>query len=234
MSIRKLLLLLTLVFSIGCLSTVTTITEAKTTATSTKKTKKKKKVKKTAHTKMVSAYRNFLKKHRNHSSSFAMAYLDNNNVPEMFFVETTKGKPHLYLYTYKNGKVKKLQYFSDDEAEEAASDVPGFKYFPKKSVYYIQNITGPAIGTFKTYLFGKHLWPNTNKKSANSSLLRITKNYRDRQYRRVTEYYTFKNPTMSVTKLKFLAITDKYMPKSKESKMTFYPNTNRNAKAYIK
>ena len=48
---KKLLLLLTLAFSIGCLFMVTSVTEAKTAAST----------KKTSHAKMVSAYRNFFR-----------------------------------------------------------------------------------------------------------------------------------------------------------------------------
>lgn len=221
---KKLLLLLTLAFSIGCLFMVTSVTEAKTAAST----------KKTPHAKMVTAYREFLKKHRNHSSKFAMVYLDNNNIPEMFFVETVKGKPTMYLYTYKKGKVTKVKYFNKRDSKEANKEKPDLRYLPKKSVYYLMNKDGEFEKEKKNFLYGKNLWPNTNKKCADSSLVGFIQG-RIENGRRVGDYYTFKSPNRPVSMRMYHMTLSKYFNvDTTKTLITFYPNTDKNAKTYIK
>lgn len=164
--------------------------------------------------KALAAYNTFLAqttgKYGKEYDKFAIAYINNDSVPELVFRDPV----YTYFYTYKSGKVTLLH-------KDLSMNV--FKYYKKKGMLVrlyvhrgLQTTTYMRLskGTFKEYL-------GTQKYNGETNYFK---------YVREKSYYTEK----LTTKSKFNKLLKKYVGSKKATAFKFYKNTAANRKKRLK
>lgn len=139
--------------------------------------------------------------------SFALVYIDNNSVPELFVDGSSAGVQHIdggyMLYTVKKGKVKKI-----------CKIVDMFSYYKKTGVF----VTG-------TLLQGEYIAYRKLKGSSGNIKLRTEEYY-------TKKYYNGKDKEIS--KSRFESQLKKLVGKKKKSIPKCRKNTTANRKKYLK
>ena len=179
-------------------------------------------------TKAVKAYASFLSKNRylkwtDRSNMrtgqakkcyFALACIDNNDVPEL--VLYTPDSCHLFgwgvMYTYRNGRVVRVSELCFDLRSTLG-------YYKKKDVY-VDNYSCTGLGT---YFYNRISGRGFGCKE-------IRYNYRTRKW--VTSGYNWNNKFVS--KANFDRALKRVVGKTKFTKYKFYKNTAANRKKYLK
>lgn len=168
-------------------------------------------------TKAIKAYNSLLSKKtltwsknltvKTSKCKFALIYVDNNSVPELFVDASRAGTNHVSgfqrLYTYQNGKVKEVMTVRD-----------GFGYYRKKGVI-----------TSYTALHGEYL--SHFKLASGKAKLQLRK---ETYY--TTEYYN--GSEKKISKSTYQKILKKLIGSSKPTKIHVKANTSANRKKYLK
>lgn len=154
-------------------------------------------------------------KYQTINSSFAIAYIDKNSIPELIvqnFSDTSHVAGYGAIFTYKNGKVKQIAALSLNEF---------LKYYKKKGVI-IDTYSGMGFSeqSYKKISNGKiKAFASTSKNFGNpGSKKRV---YYDAGYHRIS-------------KNNFNKLIKKYVKSTKPAKVEFIQNTIENRRQYLK
>jgi hypothetical protein len=162
------------------------------------------------------AYRTFLAERENGSSTFALAYVNHDNIPELVYGKY--GTTNCQMYTYKDGKLVEV------EGEFNSWKPTG--YYKKKNIVVLtwnhDNLS--AIHYYRMEQGG--LWEKLSKEhyAANENPL----NYTPKAY---TRYYNIRGKR--ITKATFTRQLKKLAGKTKETKFKYVKNTKANRKRYL-
>ena len=179
-------------------------------------------------TKAMKAYASFLSKNRYlkwtdrpnmrigraKNCYFAVAYIDNNNVPEL--VLYTPDSSHVagfgVMYTYRNGRVVRVSELCLDLRSTLG-------YYKKKNVY-LDNYSSTGLGSYS--------YARISKQTLGGKSVRY--NYRTRKW--ATTGYTWNNKFVS--KAYFDRALKRVVGKTRFTKYKFYKNTSSNRRRYLK
>ena len=152
-----------------------------------------------------------LKYSRQSDIEFAVAYIDNNNVPELIIRRPEKkGCACAYVYTYRKGKVVKVKYpFSKMEFGRDGSITEITGYYKKKGVF----IFNVELDDQRYYL---------RLKSGKAKMIAWN-----------TGGYT-EEPNYPKTKAKYKSVLRRYTGGRKKTKIKWHANTPANRKKYLK
>lgn len=190
--------------------------------------------------KAIKAYKQFLSKssitwtegYTNVAASdckFALVYIDKDSVPELVLKTdaVSHAEGYYQLYTYKNGKVKRLAYLKD-----------GFSYFKKKGVF--RTTYGPMMGeqSFEYYKMSKNSYSYVGgwiKSCWVNGEWREDGTYEYNYYKALNKVKDCNNArTKEISKKQFQKELKKLVKSTKESKPKFYSNTAKNRKKHLK
>ncbi len=141
---------------------------------------------------------------------FAIAYIDNDSVPELI-VRNTRDITHIagfgVVYTYRNGKVQVVKNIHIDDK---------FYYYKKKGVFVSMYVSGGTAESYWTLSKGK-------------AVCRLSK-----EYRMIDRKYTYYAASKKTSKKKFNAALKKLVGSKKKTAVKFYKNTAAARKKYMK
>ena len=153
----------------------------------------------------------WLKYSRQSDIDFAVAYIDNNNVPELILRRPDKrGCACAYVYTYRKGKVVRVRYpFSKMEFGRDGSSTEITGYYKKKGIFLFEVLMGDQ----RYYL---------RLKNGKAKMIAWnTGGY--------TDY-----PNYPKTKSKYKRVLRKYTGGKKKTKIKWHVNTMANRNKYLK
>lgn len=145
--------------------------------------------------------------------SFALAYIDNNTVPELILQNignTDHAIGYGLLYTYKNNKVVCLGSLNMNDT---------FYYYKKKGIY-VDNYTG--MGSSLDFY---------NKLSGTKISTKLTKN--KNYLADNTIAYSYSTGSEEITKVQFKRKLQKLVGSKKKTVLRFYQNTSFNRSKYL-
>ncbi len=148
---------------------------------------------------------------KSQNCSFALAYIDNNSVPELILTnakDTYHATGYGALYTYNKGKAKFISTLDMNDT---------FYYYPKKKVY-IDNYTGMGYST-NFY----HRMAGTKA----TAKLQSEKNF-NYSPAKMKYYKIASGKSVKISKANFKKSLSKLVGSTKKAKPVFYKNTSKN------
>lgn len=148
---------------------------------------------------------------------FAIAYIDNNSVPELIVTSgyVTRVAGTVVIYTYRNGKVQVVK----SNTGRYYADSSKFSYYKKKGIFISTYGTGGVTDSY--YKMSKS---KASKKLMADDSLMYGKSY----------YTCSGEESKKISKSGFNKSLKKLVGSTKKTKAKFYKNTAANRKKYLK